>query len=114
MRFLKFAFLAIFVITALASLPSSLFAQDAPDVPEDVTMLREAATALKPYNPELSAKVKNYADMESEELLGREGTEAEAAILKEAATALKGPNPDLAKKIAAFADRLLKIEEDEN
>jgi hypothetical protein len=113
MRFLKFAFLTIFAIAALASLPVSLFAQDAPDVPQDIKMLRQAAVALKPYNPELSAKVNNYADMEAEELLGREGTEAEASMLKEAAAVLKGPDPDLAKRLDAFADKEIKMEQDE-
>lgn len=113
MRFLKFAFIIIFIVTAVASLPASLFAQDAPDVPEDIKMLRRAAVALKQYNPELAAKVNNYADMEAEELLGREGTEAEAAILKDAAAALKGPDPDLAKKLDAFADKEIKMEQDE-
>jgi hypothetical protein len=106
-------FYALLLILGFAVLaPAYLFAQDAPDIPEDVQLLREAATALKPYDPELSAKVDNYADMQAEELLGREGTEAEAAMLKDAAAALKGPNPGLAKKLDEFADREMKIEEE--
>jgi hypothetical protein len=113
MKMFKCFCTVLLILGFAVSVPAYLFAQDAPDLPEDVKLLREAASALKPYNPELSAKVNNYADMEAEELLGREGTEAEAAILKEAAAALKGPDPDLANRLDAFADKEIKMEEEE-
>jgi hypothetical protein len=95
----------------IASLPVQLFAQDAPDVPGDIKMLREAAQALKSSDPELADKVNIYADMEQEELLGREGTEGEAAMLKAAAKELEKTNPELAKRLNAFADKEIQIEQ---
>lgn len=112
MRYPKIILIAALIAGLASSAPARAFAQDAPDVPEDIKMLRQAAQALKASDPELSSKVNIYADMEQEELLGREGTEGEAAILKTAASALEKVDPDLAKRLDAFADKEIRIEEE--
>jgi hypothetical protein len=112
MKYLKVMFAVVVIAGLVSFLPMQLFAQDAPDAPEDIKMLRDAAKALKSSDPELANKVNIYADMEQEELLGREGTEGEAAMLKTAAKALEKTNPELANKLNVFADKEIKIEQE--
>ena len=69
---------------------------------------------MKPYNPELSNKVNIYADMEQEELLGREGNIGEAAMLKVAARELKASDPDLSQRLDAYADKEIKEQAEED
>jgi hypothetical protein len=114
MRSLKVMFAAVVAAGLISSLPAQLLAQDAPDVAEDIKMLRDSAQALKSSDPELSNKVNIYADMEQEELLGREGTEGEAAMLKTAARKLEKTNPELAGRLNAFADKEIRIEQKSN
>jgi hypothetical protein len=108
MKFLKCAILLLVMTHFMVDSPAKLFAQYAPDNPEDVKMLRQAAQEIKPTNPELAYKVNMYADMEQEELLGRMGAQSEAAMLKVAARALQDIDPVLAKKMDVFADKEIK------
>jgi hypothetical protein len=107
---MKFLFKIGLVVTVSVFLFSGMMFADEPgqDAQTGVKLLREAAAALKPYDVELANKVNIYADMEQEELLGREGSIGEAAMLKTAARELKASNPELSQRLDAFADKEIK------
>ncbi len=57
-------FFAVFVVFAHAG---TSFAEEMEHSKGDIQMLRDAATALKATNPDLSAKLSKYADREANE-----------------------------------------------
>ncbi len=77
----------------------------------EIQNLKDAATALKTTNPNLSAQLSKYADKEVGEKEGmeeKEGEENEAAnvkLLQDSATALTTSNPALADALTKYAKK---------
>ena len=68
MKMLRVLVAAIFLSAMFAFSPISLsYAHEEEHSKEDIQMLRDAATALKATNPDLSEKLSKYADKEAEE-----------------------------------------------
>ena len=68
MKGLKVLTAAIFFSTLLVlSHPTASFAEEKEHSESDIQMLRDAATALKASNPDLSEKLSQYADREARE-----------------------------------------------
>lgn len=80
--------------------------------PSEIETLKNAATALKASNPDLSDKLNQYADKEAIEKGGtqerEEAEENEGAsikLLNDAAAALQPSNPQLADGLKKYADQ---------
>ena len=80
--------------------------------PQEIQMLKEAASALKASHPDLSDELNEYADKEAgEKGEAEENEEAEESeegnikLLYDAASALQSSNPQLADALKKYADK---------
>ncbi len=98
-------------VTVLA-LGLAAYAGAAEHSKKDIKMLNHAAAALQSTNPDLSARLKQYAVKESgeKEEGGRESSEMgqsqdDIQMLRDSAAALETSNPRLSKDLQKFADK---------
>ena len=69
--------------------------------PQEIQKLKDAASALKTSNPDLSDRLSKYADKEAAEEDERENV----GLLNSAASALQQSNPNLADTLKKYAEK---------
>ena len=80
--------------------------------PQDIQTLKDAASALKASNPDLSDQLSRYADKEAgekgeaeEKEEAEENTQGNTKLLNDSAAALQPSNPQLADALKKYADQ---------
>lgn len=101
--------LTLVTLTALVLAPFSQVGATGMHGKKKIQMLNDSAAALSSINPDLSGRLKSYADKEASETKESEMSETKATraqdaqLLSESANALEASRPDLAKKLKKCA-----------